>query len=439
MAKELIIATVGTSDEQVAHLRLLVRQACKKLPERWRFGVELNADLVVVDPNSFAGHMARTRAQASGVRCALLCDADYPERDGLILREPLQLDDVRTVLQQAMLPTVAMTPVTAAGEDFYYSDLADGGHGNHSGGARLTPRDGVAPALGLEELLKSHSATRDVPGQRAPAPANPIAEGLDALIKSDQERTAAPMVKSIRLDQDTGIAATGETSQRAEIRKRDAVGGFGRASSVSADHPNIQRILEADHRHQSIRDCLDGESALAAPASIEMDGAPRLAIDPKNRVFHATGGLSRLAGYCGRTLPRKDWKVLTTRELHELRESEPARRCEELFWLEALLAGNGRLASHLDPGGSYRLKHAVSAEADFHGHGAIVAAMQHSARLNEIAANAGTSMDAVFNLVNAYDAIGEIEWTPRQRRPSEPPPTAGKGLFGKLGMPFRRK
>ncbi|MGD9583211.1 MAG: hypothetical protein AB7V26_06020 [Lysobacterales bacterium] len=439
MAKEFIIATVGTSDEQVSHLRLLVRQACKKLPDRWRFGLELNADLVVVDPNSFAGHMARTRAQASGVRCALLCDADYPERDGLILREPLQLDDVLAVLQQAVLPTVAIAPVTSAGEDFYYSDLTDAGHAPGLAGGARPLSSGDAPALGLDELLKSHSATRDVPGQRPAAAPNPIAEGLDALFKSDQERAAAPMVKGIRLDQNTAIAATGEGSSRAEVRKRDAVGGFGRHSAVSADHPNIQRILEADHRHHSIRDCLDGESTLAAPSSIEIAGAPRLAIDPKNRVFHANGGLSRLVGYCGRTLPRKDWKVLTTRELNDLREREPARRCEELFWLEALLASNGRLASHLDPGGSYRLKNAVSAEPDFHGHGAIVAAMQQPARLNEIAASAGTSMDAVFNLVNAYDAIGEIEWTPRQRRPAEPPPSEKKGLFGKLGMPFRRK
>ena len=66
MAKDLTIATVGIREELVSHLRLLVRQACKKLPERWRFGLERNADLVIVDPNSFSGHMARTRAQASG-------------------------------------------------------------------------------------------------------------------------------------------------------------------------------------------------------------------------------------------------------------------------------------------------------------------------------------------------------------------------------------
>ena len=440
MAKDLTIATVGIREELVSHLRLLVRQACKKLPERWRFGLERNADLVIVDPNSFSGHMALTRAQASGMRHALLCDADYPEREGLILREPLHLDQVIAVLQQAVLPSVAIAPVSAAGEDFYYNDLADVFQPKTSVGGALGGQGNDAPALGLEELLKSHSATRDVPGQRSPtAPKPAVAPGLESVLKTVQEQSSAPMVKSIQLTEDTGIAATGEASARAETRKRDAVGGFGRDSAIAADHPNIQRILEADHRQHSIRECMQGEFALAAPASIEVADAPRLSIDPKNRVFHAAGGLSSLAGYCRRSLPRKDWKALTTRELNQLRKSEPARRFEELLWLETLLGSNGRLAGHLDPGGRYRLKRAVSAEADFHSHGAITAAMQQPARLNEIAASAGASMDAVFNLVNAYDAIGEIEWTPRERRPAEPPAPATRGLLGKLGMGFRRK
>ena len=52
----------------------------------------------------------------------------------------------------------------------------------------------------------------------------------------------------------------------------------------------------------------------------------------------------------------------------------------------------------------------------------------------------GASMDAVFNLVNAYEAIGLIEWTPRQRRHDPPPEDERKsGLLGKLGWPFGEK
>ncbi len=134
--------------------------------------------------------------------------------------------------------------------------------------------------------------------------------------------------------------------------------------------------------------------------------------------------------------PQKD----TTRELIQLREKEPARPYAELVWLQTILKGTGRLAGHLDPGGTYRLKGRVSAEAEFRDHGSIVTFMETPARLNEIAADAGTSMDAVFNLVNAYDAIGLIEWTPRQRRHDPLPSSSDKkpGLLGKLGQAARR-
>ncbi|PIV35158.1 MAG: hypothetical protein COS34_03540, partial [Lysobacterales bacterium CG02_land_8_20_14_3_00_62_12] len=127
MNKERIIATAGLSDEQAALLRLLVRQAGKSLNEQWRWGTEIRADLLVVDPNSFSGHMARTRAQASGMRCAILCDADYPEQDGLILREPLKLDQVIAVLTQATQLTVALTPLAPVDDEFYFRDLASFG------------------------------------------------------------------------------------------------------------------------------------------------------------------------------------------------------------------------------------------------------------------------------------------------------------------------
>ncbi|MDZ4813365.1 MAG: hypothetical protein SGI99_12255 [Pseudomonadota bacterium] len=437
MAKELIIASVGLSDEQAAHLRLLIRKVAKDVPEKWRWGTEIKADLVVVDPNNFAGHMARTRAAASGMRCAILCDNEHPEQDGLILREPLKAENIIDVLKQASAPTLAASPVNAATEDFYFRDLSD-----LKVDTSAPARDvwGQAPpsepvALGLDELLKEQAKARARPST------NPVAEGIEALIRAEREKTEAPLIKKLQIESNTSIAATSAPSARAQARMNDSSAALSRKPGLTAENPNIRRILDADNSEHSIRDYLDGERAIITPSQILAPDAPALTLDPKNQVFHAAGGLSRLVPYCSRVLPTKDWKVVTTRELGQLRTSEPARPFNELVWLQTLLKSTGRLASHLDPGGTYRLKGCVSAEPEFRDHAAIITFMSNPARLNEIAADAGASMDAVFNLVNAYDMIGLIEWTPRQRRHDPSPPEGDKksGLLGKLGWPFGKK
>ena len=79
---EKTIAVVGVRDEEAAHLRLLMRRAAAELSHAWKWGGETNADLLVVDPSSFSGQMARTRAQSGGMRCAIF--SDDPEVRALV-------------------------------------------------------------------------------------------------------------------------------------------------------------------------------------------------------------------------------------------------------------------------------------------------------------------------------------------------------------------
>lgn len=432
MNKERIIAAVGITDEQAAHLRLLVRKVGKQLDQKWRWGTEIKADLVVVDPNNFAGHMARTRAQSSGIRCAILCDSEYPEQDGLILREPLRDENVLDVLRQAATPSVQASVVNAASEDFYFKDLADFRSESAEPKKDVWGQSSSSEpiALGLDELIKAQTDDQS----------NPVADGIEALIKAEQHKAQSPLVKGMHLSAETSFAATSEPSARAQTRINDGAEVTVRRQSLTVDNPNIRRILESDQSEHSIRDYLDGPRAIITPSQISAPEAPTLTLDPKNQTFHAPAGLSRLIGFCSRALPAADWKMVGTRDLIALREREPARPYSELIWLQLMLKGSGRLAGHLDPGGTYRLKGTVSAEADFHDHGAIIKFMQQPARLNEIAGDAGTSMDAVFNLVNAYDAIGLLEWSPRQRRQDVSPADDKKsGILGKLGWPFGKK
>lgn len=410
MAKDWIIATVGVSDEQAAHLRLLIRKAAKLLPESWHWGNEHTADLVVVNPTDFTGHMARTRAQARSTSTAIFCDVDHPEKTGLILREPLRLENVIEVLK------AASTPATLANK------VAPGSK-NSADAGRVSMEFAAVDSDDMESEF--------------PRPDGSL--GLDEWMKTQTQKPTDDVDrKRIKVDSNTFIAATGAPSARAQNRINDLAPN---SRPLSTSNPNIRRLLELDSSEHALRYYLEGENAITVPSQIQLPDMPALTLDPKNGVFHASGYVSELKAYCTRMLLSQNWKILTTRELCLVREKQSARRFDELIWLESAATGLGRLAAHLDPGGSYRIKHVVSAAPDFLAHDAIVRSMQTPARLNEIAANAGTSMDAVFDIVNAYDRIGAIEWTPRQRRPLQTVAETEKkpGLFGSIGWLFGKK
>jgi hypothetical protein len=62
--------------------------------------------------------------------------------------------------------------------------------------------------------------------------------------------------------------------------------------------------------------------------------------------------------------------------------------------------------------------------------------MMQPARLNEIAANAGVSMAEVFDVVNAYYAIGLVEWEARASLRAAAKPESSGGLLARLKRPF---
>jgi hypothetical protein len=65
--------------------------------------------------------------------------------------------------------------------------------------------------------------------------------------------------------------------------------------------------------------------------------------------------------------------------------------------------------------------------------------MLQPGRLHEIAAASHASMADVFDVVNAYEAIGLIEWQPRAPRGGgEPVEAPKKGLLGRLRKSLKR-
>lgn len=404
------IAVVGVSDEETAHLRLLMRKATAELSHSWQWGNESRADLLIVDPSSFAGQMARTRAHAAGMRYAIFSDEPVSGED-LVLRRPLKLVNVVAVLNQAAAMASRPDDIEPHKQDFYLGETGD-----------ETAIDADMLALSERESTRRHADA---------------APGLEELLRIDPiEIKEAARVKTA-LDENTTVLGTSGPTARSDVRGREAPDVFTR----STDRPPetvLVRGESTDTSRRNLRAFLDSD-ILGGPARITLPEAPALALDPKNKMFHSAGRLATLEPYCRTALRPSDWQRLTTSELNELRIAEPPQPYQRLIWLYVLVHSEGKLARHLDPGGTYRLTRWIEIERDFSSYFRIASTMLQGARLHEIAATSSASMSDVFDVVNAFDAIGLIEWQPRTPRGSgEPVEEPKSGLFQRLRKSLKR-
>lgn len=413
------LVVIGASDEETAHLRLLIRKAGTKLTHRWRWGSESGADLIVVDPEAFAGQMARTRAIAGGLRCAVIVD-EIPPSGELVLRRPLRVENVIDVLNRAGGALSMASSIEAGRGHVYFDEDAQGSADIVTG----MFEDGVAPHPPL-----------------TPRSTEPPALGFDEVFKRD-DAAERPMFRvPVSLGGDTRLEVTAAPSARSDARWGESIGALApqpRAQGPNVALPAVKRAAADGSRHP-LRAYVD-QPLLGGPSQIALDGVPALILDPKHATFYTTATLAELERYLSEPLAQADWRALTTAELGQVRDTQPGWPYRRLVWLDVLVNSDGRLASQLDPGGTYRLKQRVEVGADHRGHERIVRAMDEPARLNEIAAKAGVPMGAVFDVINAYHAIGEVEWQSRAslRVPVKPEGDKGGGLLSRLKRPFGR-
>ncbi|TDR45795.1 hypothetical protein DFR29_104225 [Tahibacter aquaticus] len=419
------LVVIGLSDEDTAHLRLLIRKAAEQLQQRWRWGSEEGADLVIVDADVFAGQMARTRALAAGMRVAVLTDESGPSTTELRLNRPLKLANVIDVLNQSG-GGLALAPAMGNISDDMYLEFA------HASSSRLDPPDG------LRHLFDEEG---DVDAQALGLAADePVAIGADELFKRDEGAHKPRFSVPLTLDDDTYVERGGATS-RSESRVSDSAEGMARQPSAPGPNtlPPVKRgsNVNLDGSRHALRAYLQGQ-LLAGPAQIRLGDAPALTLDPKNEQFYTEGGLGQLEIYARAPLSRSDWRALTTAELAQVRDTQTAQPYQNLVWLEALVQSGGRLAAQLDPGGSYKLKRWLELDRDVRQHQRIARAMLQPARLNEISAAANVPMADVFDVVNAYYAIGLVEWETRASLRAPAKPEASGGLLSRLKRPFGR-
>ncbi|MFM2288610.1 MAG: hypothetical protein RL684_1753 [Pseudomonadota bacterium] len=160
---------------------------------------------------------------------------------------------------------------------------------------------------------------------------------------------------------------------------------------------------------QRVRTCTDLDALLQRGAVLlERPGLSPLLLDPVADTFHTAARMVDLEPYFLDVVSRDEYRRVGGARLAELRTQLPARPLARLRWLNALLRSNGYLAAHLDPGASYRLDKWFQIDSDYRKQHRIALALMRGAPLHRIAASAKAHMADVFDVVNAFDALGLI-------------------------------
>ena len=393
MKATLRVQYVGGSDEESAHLRLLLRKARSRLQAQWTWDEDAaEPDLLLADPATLAGDAALVEARNAGRPFISVVDRDAPDSGEWQLRRPLKADALVRVVN-------ALTPSSGGGLDMTGQD-----------------EDFFSTDLGEDLALLDPEAYASIPtGAAGGRPATPEElEDFEALFKRDPLEGSPRIAIPTRLGADTTIEAAHGGSARSEARREQVRERLAQGlDDAGRERPLAQRSAE-DLRILALVDFLD-PAVLPAPARTTHGGLVQLVLDPKQACFHSPASLEDLELYCLQMIPVSSWERLTSGELAGIREQMPVRPWAQLRWLYRLLNSNQRLARHLDPGGRYWLTGQLDLGEDYPGARAIAAAMEAPLKLNEIAERAGTGVGEVINVVNAFDAIGLLGWELRDR------------------------
>jgi hypothetical protein len=346
MKNHWIIQCVGTSEEDQAHLRLLLRSARKHVAEDWVWGDESEADLLLMDGHGPIGDVAIRRASQPGVASAQLIEADESAPAGLFLRKPFHSEALAAMLNEA-----------ARGE---------------TAGAAPSP-DPASPTVA-----------------EAVAGGDPAGNAID---------TIAPV--------DAQAEATGHVPQSPP-------------QAQGASHPSSSKTTGPAIGEDALNSLLHylPKRVLGGPARIVLPGVPPLVIDPDTRMFWADGILPTLEPYARHPLRFGDWQRLDDEELEEARKHMAARPFAQLIWMDTFIHSKGVLSRRFDPEGTYGLSKRLDLSNDYPRALRISALMSQPRRLDAIARASGAEIGEVFDVVNAYEAIGFLEWS---RRGSAPP------------------
>jgi hypothetical protein len=386
VTKEKILVCIGLNGFEKARIRLLLAEASTRLSSAWRLDDETSrADLLIVAPQSMEGEAAALRARGRGVRCVNLGGTGNVGED--YMPTGFEVDDLVRVLESAD---------ALSGDEFknYSSGSMDFYDVSTSGGAVREDALGVSEAEDLERFLRRNSGEYSVDsivpfsleGTSVVPPRGPFASKR-AQTRSDERTPFAQSDSSV-----PGVIDTRSVASRTATDPRFHQAGAGKLLSEFLKSGNLM-----------------------APCQLVREGTEPLILDPKNRIYIICGDLKAAEPYVTEHFRASDFERLTTRDMERWRGLCPPMPYVRLEWLSALRNGDGWLPQHLDPGGSYRVRDMLDLDEHFDPQIRINQTLLEWKRLHEITAQAAVEMQVVFDTVAAFDAIGWLEWRPRER------------------------
>ncbi len=392
MAQDRNIVLAGTSEEEEAFLRLLLRKAATHLKEPWVLGSdEESADVIITDPLTIAGNVAIGNAKRHGVPYLVLSDSPRKGEEQWTLRRPPTVLDLSRLLNALELKSVPnMSVLSSQGDDFYNIDLESAGEEQGS--------LGVAETRNEAPRLETNSS-----------------EDPEALFRRDPLARAVAVLKTHHLTADTELERTTGTTKRGDLRALS----YGNPFTKNFDQAPSGMIdgarLHADNESGFSLLMLLSKVVVFGPCQHQLPGLPALIVDPKLDVFHSEATLAELRPYCVRSYTRAEWNPVTNQVLKSLRADVPARSCADLRFMCALDASKGQLDGKLDPGGTFWLQGVLKLDASLRRQQSILHAMQEASRLNDIVTASSTSMAEAMDVVNALSAIGMLGTRLRER------------------------
>jgi hypothetical protein len=397
MNTQRIIQCAGTNEEDTAHLRLLLRAVRTQVSDSWAWGPEARADLVIVNTRRLIGESAMRRAAQRGVDCAQVIDPDDPKPAGLFLRRPFRRDAFAMLLNKVGRGAGTGPEVDTWSDEFFDLDLGN---------------------VDLSQLEAAHPGARDSPVR--PLDVGETHEDFESMRSGDtlpepsRSLNAKRPGESVEPDLVTEGAASDAARGEPSVH---SLGGAVRADEIV--DPSFSSEVEADIDEDATYPLIYylEKGVLGGPARIALRGAPILLVDPEEQFFWAQGLLPALEPYAREPLRYGDWQRLNRAELEKARRNAAARPFVRLIWMDSFIHSKGFLAKHFDPGGDYRLTSRIDLSLDYPRAYRVGTHMTKSRKLHEIARVSSVGLAEVFDVVNAYEAIGCVEWTRRERVP----------------------
>lgn len=345
---KIALSELESSDAEV--FRATLERLAGRLSHHWEWADLIDAIVVVVDMDSFFGHMAWLKASGSGKTVITIARSGCVHGSDLVLGKPLD-DDALAVLLEQVAGTI---------------DESDGGL--HS--AHATPTHTARVALDSASAPAEAQATLPAPAaQAAPSPVTSVAS--PELAKAIEGVTSAN--KANRVADDAKPQTRPETPATAAPQEPEPI--------------NVAELIVRRFPIQAgrVADC-------------------DLVVDSEHGVYYAGDALKPLQD----PLERKPSSLhtLDAAELATVRQRKPLPLAR-LRWFAGLVATPGILARGLQEDERYKLSRWPQTEREFPRHFRIATAMmKQAATPAELAVASGVPLAEVIDYINASKAAG---------------------------------